>query len=98
VEVAGNEPASAGTEPGLLRVQCAMDFLGLRARAHTSPDRPSRVRVPRRPPTWRRSELPSWRQELSRQRTQADGLRGSLRRRGRSRCAWNRHLLVCRDR
>ena len=34
-----------------VRAQCAADFLGPRARAHTFPDRPSRVDVPRRPPT-----------------------------------------------
>jgi len=43
VEVAGIEPASADGKPGLLRVQCAMDFLGPSARTHTSTDRPSRV-------------------------------------------------------
>ena len=51
VEVAGIEPASTDGNPGLLRVQCAVDFLGPSARAHTSTDRPSRVRVPRSPPT-----------------------------------------------
>ena len=49
VEVAGIEPASADGKPGLLRVQCAMDFLGPSARTHTSTDRPSRVRVPGNP-------------------------------------------------
>ena len=49
VEVAGIEPASDDMRPGLLRAQCAMDFLGPRARTHTFPDRPSRVRVPRSP-------------------------------------------------
>ena len=39
VEVAGIEPASVAGEPGLLRVQCAVEFLGPRARAHTFPDR-----------------------------------------------------------
>ena len=51
VEVAGIEPASIDGKPGLLRVQCAVDFLGPSARTHTSADRPSRVRVPRSPPT-----------------------------------------------
>ena len=41
VEVAGIEPASTDGTPGLLRVQCATDFLGPRARTHASPDRPS---------------------------------------------------------
>jgi len=41
VEVAGIEPASDDERPELLRVQCAVDFLGPRARAHTFPDRPS---------------------------------------------------------
>ena len=49
VEVAGIEPASADGRPGLLRVQCAMDFLGPSARTHTSTDRPSRERVPGNP-------------------------------------------------
>jgi hypothetical protein len=49
VEVAGIEPASADGKPGLLRVQCAVDFLGPSARTHTSTDRPSRVRVPGNP-------------------------------------------------
>jgi len=49
VEVAGIEPASADGKPGLLRVQCAMDFLGPSARTHTSTDRLSRVRVPGNP-------------------------------------------------
>ena len=51
VEVAGIEPASDDVIPGLLRAQCAREFLGPRARAHAFPDRPSRVDVPRRPPT-----------------------------------------------
>ena len=51
VEVAGIEPASDGVMAGLLRAQCAMEFLGPRARTHAFPDRPSRVDVPRRPPT-----------------------------------------------
>ena len=51
VEVAGIEPASDDEKPGLLRVQCATEFLGPRARTHTFPDRPSWVRVPRSPPT-----------------------------------------------
>ena len=49
--VAGIEPASTGRRAGLLRVQCAVDFLGPRAGTHTFPDRPSRVRVPQRPAT-----------------------------------------------
>ncbi len=36
VEVAGIEPASAGEEPGLLRVQPAVVFLGPSDRAGTS--------------------------------------------------------------
>jgi len=69
VEVAGIEPASADGKPGLLRVQCAMEFLGPSARAHTSADRPSRVRVPRNPPARLRSKLSSWRQDLGRKQT-----------------------------
>ena len=57
VEVAGIEPASDDENPGLLRVQCAKEFLGPRARAHTSPDRPSRERVPRIVPTPIRSKI-----------------------------------------
>jgi len=41
VEVAGIEPASDDVRPGLLRVQCAVDFLGPRTRTHTLSDRPS---------------------------------------------------------
>lgn len=59
VEVAGIEPASTGRQSGLLRVQCAMDFLGPGARAHTFPDRPSRVGVPQCPATWHCSKISS---------------------------------------
>ena len=56
VEVAGIEPASDDENPGLLRVQCAKDFLGPRARAHTFSDRPSRVGCPA-PPLGKAAQL-----------------------------------------
>ncbi len=93
VEVGRIELPSVVVPLGLLRVQLAMAFLGPGAHASMSADGPSRLEVPSAPTTSADSSGSladaSYRVESNPGLTD---YRGSLRRRGRSRCAWNRHL------
>jgi len=98
VEVAGIEPASASAEPGLLRVQPAVVFLSPSDLAGVSLPGSVAVVVPVTPATQATSsgslDDASYRTESTPGLTD---LRSSLRRRGRSRRDWNRHLCFARS-